>query len=325
MGNPSRNPDRSIDRHLGYPRFHARDERMNQAEMEALYSQRNVHTMLHHEIKAQLETTFLTPALQLFTRIREYLDREDYYESKQLRVKQLRKELDIEKIVVIIIAAVVHTRQTQTIQQVVGYVANHIPLENPFAQATTAGELIALGHRHGGLYEIVRHGAGTPATIQVNHWVYLEKKLLHVFDWINDTHFNAPLIEPPKEVKNNHACGYHTIQEPCILGRYTLHDDKINLDTINTLNGIEWVLDPGVLAEPEVPSKPLKDPEAHDQFNHMARQSRKLYRFLKDRVFWLVWQADSRGRFYSHGYHVNLQAQEYKKALLNFNRMEVLT
>lgn len=298
---------------------------MNQAELEALYSQRNNHSMLHNEIKSQLETTFKTTALQLFLRIDQYLEREDYYESKQLRIAELRRELDVEKTVIAVIAAVLHTTQTQTIQQVVGYLANHIPHEDPFQCAVTAGEIISLGHKPGGLYEIIRHGSGTPATIQVNRWDYLEKKLLHAFDWINDTHFNPPLIEPPKEVTNNHSCGYHTIQEPCILGRYTLHDDKINLDTINSLNSIEWVLDPDVLAEPEVPSKPLKDATAHQQFVHMAQQSRKLYQMFKDRVFWLVWQADSRGRYYSHGYHINLQAQEYKKALLSFNREEILT
>lgn len=298
---------------------------MNQAEMEALYSQRNNHSTLHNEIKAQLETTFKTPALQLFLRIDEYLAREDYYESKQLRIAQLRRELNVEKTVVAVIAAVIHTKQTQTIQQVVGYLANHIPLENPFAQATTAGEILALGHKPGGLYEIVRHGPGVSATIQVNHWDFIDKHLLSTFDWINDTHFNPPLIEPPKEVRNNHSCGYHTIDEPCILGRYTLHEDKICLDTINALNAIEWVLDPAVLAEPEVPGKPIKDALAHQQFVHMAQQSRKLYSFYAGKVFWLAWQADSRGRYYSHGYHINLQAQEYKKALLSFNRMEKLS
>jgi hypothetical protein len=298
---------------------------MKQSELEALYSQRNNHSTLHNEIRAQLETTFRGPAIQLFLRIEDYLEKDDYYESKQLRIAELKRELDVEKTIVAVIAAVIHTRQTQTIQQVVGYLANHIPHEDPFQCAITAGEILALGHNPRGLYEIIRHGSGSPATIQVNHWDYLEKRLLSTFDWINDTHFNPPLIEPPKEVTNNHSCGYHTIQEPCILGRYTQHDGTINLDTINSLNQIEWVMDPHVLAEPEVPSKPLKDPMAHQQFVHMAQQSRQLYQIFKDRVFWLVWQADSRGRYYSHGYHINLQAQEYKKALLNFNRKELLT
>lgn len=297
---------------------------MNQAEMEALYSQRNNHSTLHNEIKAQLEGIFSPIALKLFMRIDQYLAGH-YYESKQRRIEALCLDLDVEKTVVAIIATVVHTTQTQTIQQAVGYLANHIPLEDPFARAVTAGELLALGQSVGGLYEIKRHGSGRPATIQVNHWDMLNKHLLHTFDWINDTQFNPPLIEPPKEVRNNHSCGYHTIDEPCILGTYTLHDGQICLDTINRLNAIEWILDPDVLAEPEVPGKPIRDVQAHQQFIHMAQQSRRLYQALKDRVFWFAWQADSRGRYYSHGYHVNLQAQEYKKALLNFNQEEILT
>lgn len=299
---------------------------MNQAEMEALYSQRNNHSTLHNEIRSQLETTFAPVALQLFLKIDQYLAG-DYYESKNARIAELKAAgpEQVEKWIVAIIAAVIHTRQTQTIQQVVGYLANHMPHENPFAQAVTAGELLALGTKPGGLYEIERHGSGQPATIKVNHWEFLDRNLLCAFDWINDTHFNPPLIEPPKEVQNNQSCGYHSINEPCILGRYTMHDDRINLDTINQLNAIEWVLDHHVLAEPEVPGKPLADPQAHLQFVHMAQQSRKLYQFYRDRVFWLAWQADSRGRYYSHGYHINLQAQEYKKALLNFNRKEKLT
>jgi hypothetical protein len=297
---------------------------MDQAQMEALYSQRNNHSMLHNEIKAELEGIFAPIALKLFLRIDQYLAGE-YYESKQLRIAQLVRELDVEKTVIAVIATVIHTRKSQTIQQAVGYLGNHLPHDSPFDNAVTAGELLALGNSTGGLYTIVRHGNGTPATIEVNHWDYLDKHLLHAFDWINDTQFNPPLIEPPKEVRNNHSCGYHTIQEPCILGTYTMHDNAICLDTINTLNSIEWVLDPDVLAEPEVPSKPFENSEARLQFIQMARDSQRVYSALANKRFWLVWQADSRGRYYSHGYHVNLQAQEYKKALLNFNKMEKLT
>lgn len=291
--------------------------------MEALYSQRNNHAMLHAEIKAQIDTTFEPVALMLFIKIDDFMAGQ-YYDSKNDRLALLKKT-DVEKYIIAIIAAAVHTKNTQTIQQMVGYVANHLPHEDPFARAVTAGELIALGSKEGGLYEVVRHGSGTPATIQVNHWDFLEEHLLHTFDWINNTHFNLPLIEPPLEVTNNHSCGYHTIKEPCILGQYTMHDDHINLDTINQLNSIEWILDPHVLAEPEQPGKPISDPLVHQQFLDMAAMSRHVYGVLGCRPFWLAWQADSRGRYYSHGYHVNLQAQEYKKAMLNFNKKELLT
>ena len=57
----------------------------------------------------------------------------------------------------------------------------------------------------------------------------------------------------------------------------------------------------------------------------MVRESQFGYDMLGDDPFWLAWQYDCRGRIYSHGYHVNFQAAEYKKALLNFNHYEELT
>jgi hypothetical protein len=279
--------------------------------------------MLHSEIRAQLDTTFAPVALILFFKIDSFMQAK-YYASKDVRLSEL-KHNKVEDYIIAIIAAAIHTKNTQTIQQMVGYVANHMPHEDPFARAITAGELIALGHRPGGLYEVIKHGAGSPATIQVNHWQFLEDNLLHMFDWINNTHFNPPMIEPPLKVTDNHSCGYHTIKEPCILGQYTMHEGKINLDTINQLNSIEWILDQDVLAEPEMPGKPITDPLVHQQFVNMVAQSQHVYRLLGCRPFWMGWQADSRGRYYSHGYHVNLQSQEYKKAMLNFNKMETLT
>ena len=296
---------------------------MKQAEVEALCSQRNNHTMLHAEIKAQLDTTFAPVALMLFIKIDAFMTGK-YYDSKDDRISLL-KHNKVEDYIVAIIAAAIHTKNTQTIQQMVGYVANHMPHDDPFARAITAGELIALGHVPGGLYEVIRHGSGSPATIQVNHWDFLEKHLLHMFVWINNTHFNPPLIEPPLEVTDNHSCGYHTIKEPCILGQYTMHEDRINLDTINQLNSIEWILDQDVLQEPEMPGKTITDPQVHQQFVDMVAQSQHVYGLLGCRPFWFAWQADSRGRYYSHGYHVNLQSQEFKKAMLNFNIMEKLT
>ena len=300
---------------------------MNQAQVEALYSQRNNHEMLHRDIKSQLETTFAPVALRAYLRILEWLDVE-YYDSKAARIAELKLDISkrgLDRLVVAIVATVVHTKNTQTLQQACGYLGNHLPFEDPFDRATTAAELLALCQHKGGLYEINKNEQGRPATIQVNHWQFVEKNLLSSYDWINDTHFNPPLIEPPKLITDNNSCGYHTITEPVILGSLTSHPYQLNYDSLNALNEIEWVLDQDVLAEPEVPSKPITDQHEHQLFRQMVHQSNQVYSLLGCRPFYFAWQADSRGRVYSHGYHVNLQAAEYKKACLSFNKYEVLT
>jgi hypothetical protein len=252
-----------------------------------------------------------------------------YYESKNKRIATLKafiKDKGIEYLLIKIMAAVIHTDQEQTYQQVIGFLQGFLPHELHQDRALTAAELIALGASDDrrGMYCIVPR-KNDMSVVEVNYWYLVQQHMTDSLEWINTTCFNPPLIEEPREVINNRNCGYHTIQEPVILGDLTDHDEQQNLQTINTLNEIEWVLDPHVLAEPEVPGKTLEDYQSHDNFVQMAHESQFIYKMLRDRPFWLVWQYDSRGRIYSHGYHVNLQAAEYKKALLNFNHYEELT
>jgi hypothetical protein len=300
---------------------------MNQAEIEALYSQRNKNTVLKEAIRHELGGFFYMWALRMWFAIDNYVNG-SYYASKDKRMKELRPWLakpgQIEDLLILIIASIIHTQDDQTYQQVIGSIEPYMPHEDPFDRAKTAAELIALGASDRGLYSIVTHDRDY-TTIDVNYWEEIEDRILDSFDWINDTCFNPPLIEKPKAVLSNRSCGYHTIQEPVILGDFTYHDENQNLETLNTLNEIEWVLDPHILAKPEVPSKPLEDRQAHENFVQMAADSKFIYRLLANKPFWFAWQYDSRGRIYSHGYHVNFQAAEYKKALLNFNHFEELT
>jgi len=301
--------------------------KIDQKSMEALFSQKNIHAVLHGAIEYELSRLFLNWALIAFTVIPEWLTG-TYYASKDRRLRTLKKEIKrtgLDDLVVAIAAAVLHTHSTQTIQQCTGYLQAFLPHECAFDRAKTAAELLALCSRDNGLYSIERHGTGSPATIKIHHWPFIDKKLLSSFEWINDTCFNPPMVEAPKEVFDNNHCGYKTLNEPLILGSLTMHHNPQNLKTINILNKIEWVLDNDVLTEQEVPSKPLKTAEQRQQFIIMVKASKFIYKLLDDNPFWLCWQYDSRGRIYSHGYHVNLQAAEYKKACLSFNHYEELT
>lgn len=297
---------------------------MNQAQLEALYSHRGNHMVLHKAIRHEFDDFMFEWALQAAVRIDQWL-MGSYYQSKQDRLAILSNHITwygMDSILVPLMATLIHTRTNQTIQQAVGYLANHLPHEDPFAAATTAAEILALCQDN--FYVIERH-ENRPATIRVNYWELIEKQFLSVFDWINDTTFNLPMLEPPEWVTNNRSCGYHSFDEPLLLGRYTDHDSKLDYDNINILNQIEWVLDAEVLKEPERPSKPIETAQQHQQFLDMAAASQQIYPMFKDKVFHFCWQYDSRGRSYSHGYHINFQSSEYKKALLNFNRYEELT
>jgi len=299
-----------------------------QEALEAMYSQKNNHAVLHSAIRYELDKLLINWSLRCCILIKEWVHGK-YYPSKDKRITELRKVTDqkegLHDILVAITAAVLHVRHTQTIQQAVGYLQAYMPHEDAFARAVTAGELLGLCSRENGLFTIERHDPGEPATVVVNHWDNMDDMFLNTFDWINDTSFNPPMVCEPAEVTDNYHCGYLTINEPLILGKLTMHDLKQDYVAVNLLNKIEWVLDPDVLAEPELPGKPLDTPEKHLQFTQMVQDSNFVYKLMGTDPFHLCWQPDSRGRLYSHGYHINFQAAQYKKACLSFNHFEVLT
>jgi hypothetical protein len=301
---------------------------LTQAQVEALYSQRQVHTVLHESIRHELDGFLINWSLRTWYAIDNYLNG-TYYESKNKRIAELKAYVEkkgIETLLIRIMAAVIHTDQEQTYQQVIGYLQATMPHEHVYDRALCAAELIALGSSpdRRGMYCIVPR-KNDMSIVEVNYWHLIEQHLTDSMDWINATGFNPPLVEKPLPVTSNRNCGYHTIKEPVILGALTDHDEQQNLEAINQLNEIEWVIDPHVRAEPERPGKPHQDQQSHENFVQMVRESNFVYDMLGDDPFWFAWQYDCRGRMYSHGYHVNLQAAEYKKALLNFNHYEELT
>ena len=301
--------------------------RYSQKIVESLYSQRNIKSVLHNSIEEQLDKLLLNWAIRAFIKIPIYCNG-NYYDSKNERIRILSLQIEdegLDNLVVAIVAAVIHTHKPQTIQQCVGYLQGYLKHEDQFDRVRTAAELLAVCGSEGGLYSITRRGSGYATMVTVNYWPLIDTVMLDKFDWINDTIFNPPLLERPKKVRDNSNCGYHTFNEPLILGTHTQHNEHQDYDAINILNGIPWVLDQDVLEEPENTPAELNTPEKQRQFVQHVQQSQCVYRLLGTKPFFLAWQPDSRGRIYSHGYHVNFQSHEYKKAMLSFNHYEVLT
>lgn len=300
---------------------------LTQEQMEALFSQRNIHDVLHSSITYQLNKAFLTWTLGAYLRIEEYLEG-SYYTSKMLRIQVLKEYINsngLEPILVALLAATIRSKKNQTIQQVIGYLQTHLPHDDHFDRARTAAELIAVCSGPQRLFMIDRPINDKAPIVIVNHWATLYKLFDSEFEFIDDTFYNPPLIKPPKKVTNSHSCGYYTINEAVILGKHTQHSDNLDFETLNILGRIPWVLDKHIKAMQEVPPKEPRTAIEADNFQKHTQQARRIYDVLGSKPFWIAWQFDSRGRVYSHGYHVNLQSYEYKKAILNFDHYEVIT
>lgn len=301
--------------------------RPSQAMMEAMFSQRNIHDVLHRTISYHLDKVLLTWALGAYLRIEDYLHGV-YYESKAFRVMELHqwiRENDLEDLIVAVLASVIRGKRDQTVQQCIGYLEKYLPHTRVTDRVTTAGELLAVCGGEGRLFEIRRIRPGDPPHVVVNFWNVIMDTFEDQLEWIEDTFYNPPLVEKPKKVSSNRSCGYHTIQEPLILGRETLHDHNVSYDVINSLNRIPWYLDGMVMTAPEKPAKPPADQQEMQNHIQHVTQARRIYKVLGDDRFWMGWQFDSRGRMYTHGHHVNFQSHEYKKAMLNFGEPEVIS
>lgn len=300
-------------------------ERIRQSDVEDLFSPENTHAMLRDAITAECDRKLLTWCLGCFLRIDDYLQGE-YYQSKMLRIAEFKEHIEkvgLQSIISTVLTGVIKERRNPTLQRVVGYVGGSLPFKDEWDSLKTAAELISLCA--GRIYSITRDDEEDNPVVEVHIWARCKEMFGSELDFIEDTHFHPPLIERPKSVTNRHTCGYHNVNVPVLLGRYTEHDNYLDLETLNILNQQEWEIDPEVLAEGEQPVKPIQSIEdLHEWQDHKA-QSNRIYKMLGDKPFYLAWQYDSRGRMYSHGYHVNLQSHEFKKALLNPVEGEVVT
>jgi hypothetical protein len=159
--------------------------------------------------------------------------------------------------------------------------------------------------------------------IMVNSLYFLEAD---TYEYIALRKFNPPMVVTPKNWETNSDGGYYDNGLHCILGSiHSQHHKPQALDVLNILQDIEWELDPEIVEYDELPNKEFKSSESHEQFKVMAMESRKVYEKYTNKPFYFIWQYDKRGRQYSKGYHINLQASGYKKALLNFSQKHLIT
>jgi DNA-directed RNA polymerase len=124
-----------------------------------------------------------------------------------------------------------------------------------------------------------------------------------------------PMKTLPVPWANNRNGGWLFETKHLVLGnRFTKHDEPLAYDVINKLQSIPWEVDPITY-------------KIEKQTNRVMNK-KKFLRVIKEYLgvpFHFVWRYDSRGRSYSSGYDLNLQSNEYGKALLSLHKKELIT
>ena len=98
-----------------------------------------------------------------------------------------------------------------------------------------------------------------------------------------------------------------------ILGRGNNHKGKQAVDVLNILQQVQFELDMDILIN-------FKDDALFD-----THQFEAISAGLLGKGFQFEWNYDKRGRSYSTGYDIQLQGNEFKKALISLHNKEVVT
>lgn len=279
--------------------------------MESVYSKRN----LISEISKDINILWLS---EIVYNIEGYRSQTYSYKSKNIRISKLGDSLQIAEDILL---GVLKCRgNPATIQQVATGIARNIN-DDLLSAIRTASELLAVCE--GRLYELMSHDyEGNPfGTLALKPYIKPSEEVLIKIDQYM---YLPPNLDRPYWF-SNYRGGMVTQSDHVILGKGNQHSEYQALDAVNILQSIEWELDKDVLLMPELPNKPLDTVDKLEQFNIFKQASKKVYELYKNTRFYFIWKYDKRGRMYSNGYHINLQSTDYKKALLNFARKEVIT
>jgi len=287
-----------------------------QLEVEQNYSRKSIRS----KVEADIDTDHFA-----FKRMIMAIDKYrslSYYPSKQARIYQLvgMQSVDIATEIFIVTLPI---KEISPIQAVATQLGTNLGIPDLLDSIKTAAELLAVCEGSGAytIYhsEDFENGTGTMG-IMANYALEADTAT-----FINQTKYLPPMICKPVRWTENSNGGHLQGSSSLLLGHLNHHEENQATDVINILQDIAWSLNE-VVDYVEKPTKPLDTAEKTEQFNQLQLQSLEVYNELLDHgnKFYFVWKYDKRGRMYSQGYHCNLQSTEYKKAILNFAKEELI-
>lgn len=286
---------------------------MNQRELETLFSKKN----LIDELREDLNSDWLPEVLY---HIEEYRQTIYSYESKNNRIKQLPESLDIA--VDLIVSILRCCGEITPIQAIASALSHKLNINNHLDAVKTAMELIVVCSDSGYWYLVPpNHKDNKFKSLAVEPVI---KPTEFTEEIISKYMYLPPHLEVPKWKANDDG-GMVTKPDHCILGPKNAHNSHQDLQALNMLQEVAFELDPYIVCMDEEPNKELDTEEKFKQFEQLRINSKVIYEMYKGRQFYFVWKFDKRGRQYSQGYHINLQSTDYKKALLNFAKKELIT
>lgn len=150
---------------------------------------------------------------------------------------------------------------------------------------------------------------------------YIRSELLFEEDVSLRAHyerFRLPLIEKPHHWTEQSKGGYHLNKSRCITNKGNENQSQNILDVLNKLQDQPFKHSQNLEAELEFLINKFKkdgnsDKMSVDKANAIILTCEETYNAIGDRDIYFEWKYDSRGRFYSTGYDINIQGNKAKK------------
>lgn len=271
----------------------------NQLETEQYYSKTQAKSLIMEDLNNALPVEMY---MNMVVAINDYREN-SYYNSKNNRIKHLK---DTSKVVSSIFFNILKTDRQRPIQDPATAIGFEVGMNNPVDAVKTGAELLAVT-ADVELFDILMYKDGT----EIKPKLIIEESTRDRLDMLQ---YLPPMKEKPQPWKDNSTGGWLFEHKSVILGKGNHHEEKQSLDALNALQEVSWTIDPVVLLGEDNPNKEMDD----DQFMTIASE-------YIGSEFYFVWRFDKRGRSYSSGYDLNIQSNEFGKALLNLSEPKTVT
>ena len=261
------------------------------------------------DIRMEIEVHYEPLLAEIHSRVSQWL--QDYksglwgktYESKDLRLSKVEAALDDIPLWVLLSIA---SNNPETLQTCSAKLGSFLEDETLLAIKTGA-ELLSICDGLG--YEIERPIYGEGNTFMVHcHLDRLSEVLaLQALEF-----YPMPELAIPSYSKDSSRV---------LLGhRENRHSNHINMSVLAILSTVGYKLTP-IAAMVEPKPEGVRDTD----WQSYLEQCEIVKAELGSKPFYFKWAYDKRGRVYSKGYHINIQANEYHKACLSFSKSVELT
>lgn len=299
----------------------------DQIELEEMFNKQNISKVIIENLEES--EVIIYKLCNVCETIKTWFAQNEFYASKQARWEFLfnGSEMTLYQIVQALMVSSLYSDKPTGIQAVIGRVAPQMGFEDYFDAIKCLAEICVFMAEED-LFDMWSAADSEDVGYMSIVPIYsIDEDSKQLFEFMA---YMPPMVIHPNIVKRNYDYAAMTFKESMILqSKFNYHEKPIALDVINIANQVEWSIDCDVLVS--IPEEDLIDNEASEEtkknYQIMCNASAQVYSMIlhHNNRFFLKHAYDKRGRLYSKGYQIHLQACEYKRALMNFKQTEQIT